>query len=88
MRLPYRPRHQAARHPTARLQRVDIAALLWPNGNAVRDRKTEDLIQRPGFAGIAGLIAVLRVPLQQSLPLQIPADAPRQGLGQWGELGA
>jgi len=36
---------------------------------------------RPGLEAITDQIAVLRIPLQQSLPLEISADAQGEGLG-------
>jgi len=34
------------------------------NNNTIRDQRTEELTQRPGFKAIAGQIAILRIPFQ------------------------
>ncbi len=71
-----------------RLQGEHLAALLRPNGNPIGDRRTQELIHRPRLEALAGQIAGLGIPLQQSPTFQKTADAPCQGLGQCGELGA
>jgi hypothetical protein len=60
-----------------RLQREHLAPLLRPDGDAVGDRRTQELFHPAGFEPVASQVAVLRIPFQQPLPLQVPADAPR-----------
>jgi len=50
---------------------------MWADGNAVGDRRTLELSHRPGLKASADQTAVLRVALQQPLPLKMPADTPR-----------
>ncbi len=71
-----------------RLQGEHLAALLRPNGNPIGDRRTQELIHRPRLEALAGQIAALGVTLQQPLAFQEAADAPCEGMGQSGELGA
>jgi hypothetical protein len=40
-------------------------------------RRTHELFHRPGLEAVIGQVAILRIPFQQPLPLQVPADAPR-----------
>ena len=74
-RLPARRRRQCEH----------LAALIWADGDAVGDRRTQQLGNRVGLEVIAPRAVVLRIALQQSLALQIPTDAQRQGLGQSGK---
>jgi len=60
---------------------------LRPNGDAVGDRGTQQLIDRCGLEIVAGQIAVLRVSLQQPSALQKTTDALSNSVGQFGELG-
>lgn len=62
--------------------------LLWPDSDAVGDRRTQELFHRPGLEIITSQVAVLRVAFQQSLALQEAADAPCEGLSKPGQLGA
>ncbi len=57
-------------------------ALLWADSAAVCNGGTQGLIHRSRFLGLRSQIAVLGIPLQQSLPLQEAANAPREGLSQ------
>jgi len=71
-----------------RLQRERLAASLRTDGDAVGDRRTQALDQRPGLKVVTSQIAVLRIPFQHAPAFELAADTQRQGLGQSGQLGA
>jgi hypothetical protein len=71
------------------LQAEQLPALLRSIVNSIRHRQTQQLFHWPGPEAIAGQIAFIRVPLQQSLPLEVAADALlSEGLRQPGQLHA
>lgn len=61
-----------------RLQCEHLATLLRPDGDAVGDRRTQELFHRPGFDVIASQVAVFRVRFQQALAFQVATDTLRQ----------
>jgi hypothetical protein len=68
------------------LQGEHLPTRLWADGNSIGDRVADQLVHRPGLQAIAGQIADLRVPLQQSLALQEAPDPFGDGLRQLGEF--
>ncbi len=60
-----------------RLQGEHLATLLRPNGDTVGDRRTQELLHRPGLEAVTSQVTVLRIPFQQPLPLQVSAYIPR-----------
>lgn len=66
------------------MQREHLATLLRPDSDAVGDRRTQELLHRPGFERVASQVAVLRIAFQQSLALEEAADASCEGLSKSG----
>ena len=53
-----------------RLQREHLAALLPTDGDAVGDRRTQELFHRPGLEVVTSQIAVLRIPQRMPCALR------------------
>ena len=69
-----------------RLQGEHLAARVRAHRDAIRDRVTQERIERPRFHGIAGQIAVLGIAFQQPLTFQETPDAPSDGVRQVCQL--
>ena len=64
------------------LQGKYLASCLRPDGDAIRDRVTEQFAHGVFIYAILSQVAVLGIPHQQPLPLQVTANPARYGMRQ------
>lgn len=68
------------------LQGEHLAPCLWPDGDAVGDGVSQQLIHRIFAHDIRGQVAILGIPFHQTLPFQKAADSVGNGVCQLCEF--